>query len=67
MVRESSKINAGDVFVIQLIVSGLSIIIIFQSVPMVVDSHFERDNIQVHFCCNFTLKDFTNAKSTEIP
>jgi len=26
----------------------------FQSAPMVVDSHCDRDDFHIHFCCNFT-------------
>ena len=43
--------------------SGLSIV--FQSAPMVLNSHRERDNFQVHLCCKFT-PNFANAGSMEI-
>ena len=38
---------------------------LFQSAPMVLNSHRERDNFQVHLCCKFT-PNFANARSVEI-
>lgn len=38
----------------------------FQSVPIVVDSHCDRDNFHIHFCCNFTQTVLFHPKLNSI-